>query len=30
VLRIAPVMHGVIKDLTKDQMQSLVAYLESI
>jgi cytochrome c553 len=30
VLRIAPVMHGVIKDLTKDQMQSVVAYLESI
>jgi cytochrome c553 len=30
VLRTAPVMHGVIKDLTKDQMQSVVAYLESI
>ena len=30
VLRTAPVMHGVIKDLTKDQMLSLVAYLESI
>jgi cytochrome c553 len=30
VLRIAPVMHGVIKDLTRDQMQSVVAYLESI
>lgn len=30
VLRIAPVMHGVIKDLTKDQMQAVVAYLESI
>jgi cytochrome c553 len=30
VLRTAPVMHGVIKDLTKDQMQALVAYLESI
>jgi cytochrome c553 len=30
VLRIAPVMHGVIKDLTKDQMQSVVAYLQSI
>jgi len=30
VLRVAPVMHGVIKDLTKDQMQSVVAYLESI
>jgi hypothetical protein len=24
------VMHGVIKDLSKDQMQSVVAYLESI
>jgi cytochrome c553 len=30
VLRTAPVMHGVIKDLTKDQMQAIVAYLESI
>jgi cytochrome c553 len=30
VLRTAPVMHGVIKDLTKEQMQALVAYLESI
>ena len=30
VLRIAPVMHGVIKDLTKDQMQSVAVYLESI
>ena len=30
VLRTAPVMHGVIKDLTKDQMLALVAYLESI
>jgi cytochrome c553 len=30
VLRTAPVMHGVIKDLTKDQMQDVVAYLESI
>lgn len=30
VLRIAPVMHSVIKDLTKDQMQAVVAYLESI
>jgi cytochrome c553 len=30
VLRNAPVMHGVIKDLTKDQMQAIVAYLESI
>jgi cytochrome c553 len=30
VLRTAPVMHGVIKELTKDQMQAVVAYLESI
>jgi cytochrome c553 len=30
VLRTAPVMHGVIKTLTKDQMQAVVAYLESI
>jgi cytochrome c553 len=30
VLRTAPVMHGVVKDLTRDQMQALVAYLESI
>jgi cytochrome c553 len=30
VLRTAPVMHGVVKNLTKDQMQALVAYLESI
>lgn len=30
VLRTAPVMHGVIKDLNRDQMQSVVAYLESI
>ena len=30
VLRTAPVMHGVIKDLTKEQMQAVVAYLESI
>jgi cytochrome c553 len=30
VLRTAPVMHGVIKDLTKDQMEAVVAYLESI
>ncbi len=29
-LRTAPVMHGVIKDLSKDQMQAVVAYLESI
>jgi cytochrome c553 len=30
VLRVAPVMHGVIKDLSKDQMQAVVAYLQSI
>src|SRR6202521_3654542 len=30
VLRTAPVMHGVIKDLTKDQMLAVVAYLESM
>ncbi|MEO7206878.1 MAG: c-type cytochrome [Steroidobacteraceae bacterium] len=30
VLRTAPVMHGVIKELTRDQMQAVVAYLESI
>jgi len=30
VLRTAPVMHGVIKDMTRDQMQAVVAYLESI
>jgi cytochrome c553 len=29
-LRTAPVMHGVIKDLGKDQMQALATYLESI
>ncbi len=30
VLRTAPVMHGVVKNLTKEQMAALVAYLESI
>lgn len=30
VLRIAPVMHGVVKDLTKQQMDAVVVYLESI
>jgi cytochrome c553 len=30
VLRVAPVMHGVVKDLNRDQMQAVVAYLESI
>jgi cytochrome c553 len=30
VLRTAPVMHGVIKDLNRDQMQAVVVYLESI
>ncbi len=30
VLRTAPVMHGVIKDLDRDQMQAVVTYLQSI
>jgi cytochrome c553 len=30
VLRMAPVMHGVIKDLNREQMQAVVDYLESI
>jgi cytochrome c553 len=30
VLRTAPVMHGVVKDLSREQMQALVAYLESL
>jgi cytochrome c553 len=30
VLRTAPVMHGVIKELTRPQMEAVVAYLESI
>ena len=30
VLRTAPVMHGVIKNLNRDQMQAVVTYLESI
>jgi cytochrome c553 len=30
VLRSAPVMHGVIKDLTREQMEAVAAYLESI
>lgn len=30
VLRTAPVMHGVIKDLTREQMQAVVTYLQSI
>jgi cytochrome c553 len=29
-LRTAPVMHGVVKDLTREQMLALVTYLESI
>jgi cytochrome c553 len=29
-LRTAPVMHGVVKNLTREQMQAVVAYLESI
>jgi len=30
VLRTAPVMHGVVKDLTREQMQAVAAYLESL
>jgi len=30
VLRTAPVMHGVVKDLTRDQMQAIAAFLESL
>ncbi len=30
VLRTAPVMHGVIKDISRDQMQAVATYLESI
>ena len=29
-LRNAPVMHGVVKDLSKDQIQAVVVYLESL
>jgi cytochrome c553 len=29
-LRTAPVMHGVVKDLNREQMEALVAYLASI
>jgi cytochrome c553 len=29
-LRNAPVMHGIVKDLSRDQMQAVVAYLESM
>jgi hypothetical protein len=29
-LRFAPAIHGVVKDLDKEQMQAVVAYLESI
>jgi len=29
-LRQAPVMHGIIRDLTREQMQAVAAYLESI
>jgi len=29
-LRNAPVMHGIVKDLSKDQIQALAVYLESI
>jgi len=30
VLRTAPVMHGIVKDLTPAQMQAVAAYLESL
>jgi len=30
VLRSAPVMHGIVKDLTKEQMRAVAAYLESL
>jgi len=30
VLRLAPVMHGVIKDLSRDQMQAVAQYLASL
>ena len=30
VLRLAPVMHGVIKDLSHDQINAVAAYLESV
>jgi cytochrome c553 len=30
VLRTAPVMHGVVKDLSREQMQQLATYLESL
>jgi cytochrome c553 len=29
-LRVAPVMHGVVKELNKQQMEAVVSYLESI
>ncbi|HEV7612670.1 MAG TPA: c-type cytochrome [Steroidobacteraceae bacterium] len=29
-LRAAPVMHGIVKDLSRDEMQAVVTYLESI
>jgi cytochrome c553 len=30
VMRTAPVMHGVIKDMNRDQMQAVATYLESM
>jgi len=30
VLRSAPVMHGVVKDLTREQMEAVAAYLQSL
>lgn len=29
-LRTAPVMHGVVKDITEDQMKAVIAYIGSI
>jgi cytochrome c553 len=30
VLRAAPVMHGIVKDLSQEQMRAVAAYLESL
>jgi len=30
VLRTAPVMHGVVKDLTRTQMDAVATYLQSL
>jgi hypothetical protein len=29
-LRAAPVMHGIVKELTRDQMSAVTVYLESL